>query len=765
MLTDIEGYRSSLSDAGAVGVGRSYDIVPISTHGGVFHPKVTVLTDSDNVVRAAIGSGNLTFGGWGYNTEVLDILIPGEDSRAYGDLAMFLEGVMALTGSGQRLEATRKPDLSQFVDACRRASLVSGSGSSRVLHTLFGPLDEQVAGMADELGGAVSLTVVSPFFSSHHGVERLAVALGCENVAVAVPPIAPSIFDFAGARRAGLEVTPVTCETFSDTRSLHAKVFDIACQKGRLLVSGSGNATTAALSGANVEAMVARIVDRSTSLGWRPSGTHEGAATGERSPDATSSPCIVAHFDGREIIGRVFGVPNPSGDWIAYLSSGTRKSAADIVAIGPSGSFRCAPPKDMDPITLSASAQVILERDDVEVRGWLMLEKLLDAIREKGPVARSVARMLSGSDTPADVAAVLEYLAQNPSSLIKAAERQEGGRVDRSSKRALPEISISADQIAPVSAFDMPSTWSGGRTSTAFDSLLDALVRHFANSIPGPTDDAGDDEDDGLDEAPAKKSTKTTPGKIGKRGQRIPVFLARKAFDNMFTMLKARPVGPERAPGLHVLFDMIIQIAPRSDQPEELTLDCLRRWMSLALGCRTGGEGVDGLDRAAAAIVTKWAMDDPENATGCHAALQRWFGRVLDEDIIRDLEPDPFGLDERRLAPDATEAGWHAAWTSVIPTTTPWFAANALYKALRNGEAIEIPREATADEIDILRRVASGDAKANRVVAMQTRPSKKINCPACHIALSAVQQARLVKHRLASCSNTFCNKVIVDLSF
>ncbi len=71
ILADIEGYRSSLADAGAVEVGRRYDVVPIKVRRGIFHPKVAIMADGEGNVRAGVGSGNLTFGGWGYNSEIL----------------------------------------------------------------------------------------------------------------------------------------------------------------------------------------------------------------------------------------------------------------------------------------------------------------------------------------------------------------------------------------------------------------------------------------------------------------------------------------------------------------------------------------------------------------------------------------------------------------------------------------------------------------------------------------------------------------------
>src|SRR5262245_32325521 len=146
----------------------------------------------------------------------------------------------------------------------------------------------------------------------------------------------------------------------------------------------------------------------------------------------------------------------------------------------------------------------------------------------------------------------------------------------------------------------------------------------------------------------------------------------------MFALLEKRPAGPSRVPGLYALFDMIVQIAPRCDDAEELMLGCLAKWIAAAQGCRLAGGEFDALDKCVAAIVTKWVMDDPEKAVRSHEALQRWLGAELDERTVIVLEPDAAGLDERRLVPSAVQVGWSAAWGTIVSTTTPWAMAKAL---------------------------------------------------------------------------------------
>jgi hypothetical protein len=73
ILADVEGVRASLSEQGAQYVGKVYEVEPVSVSAGVFHPKISVMSAKDEC-HLLVGSGNLTFGGWGGNYEVLEPL-------------------------------------------------------------------------------------------------------------------------------------------------------------------------------------------------------------------------------------------------------------------------------------------------------------------------------------------------------------------------------------------------------------------------------------------------------------------------------------------------------------------------------------------------------------------------------------------------------------------------------------------------------------------------------------------------------------------
>lgn len=69
ILADVEGVRAALMEQGARRAGSYYQVEPVLVQNGVFHPKITVLVDEAEA-HVIVGSGNLTFGGWGGNLEV-----------------------------------------------------------------------------------------------------------------------------------------------------------------------------------------------------------------------------------------------------------------------------------------------------------------------------------------------------------------------------------------------------------------------------------------------------------------------------------------------------------------------------------------------------------------------------------------------------------------------------------------------------------------------------------------------------------------------
>lgn len=146
------------------------------------------------------------------------------------------------------------------------------TGNVRVFHSLNVGLSQQIADAAAELGGAKRLAAAAPFWDHGKAIDTLCSSLGLSEVFIHSHN-AGTVRGDAGANwpaRPEVKVHPVELSPFAadDGRPLHAKAFEILCKRGRIVVSGSPNASIAALApNRNVEACVVRL-QRNEMVGW-----------------------------------------------------------------------------------------------------------------------------------------------------------------------------------------------------------------------------------------------------------------------------------------------------------------------------------------------------------------------------------------------------------------------------------------------------------------------------------------------------------------
>jgi hypothetical protein len=271
ILADVRGIAAVLSEEGVRSAGRAYQVEPVAVAHGCFHPKLVVLT-SPTEAHLLIGSGNLTFGGWGSNLECIEHLHVGVSSEALTDTADFLESLAAV----DTVRHAAAAGCGEIAGILRKfASGSPQSGRVRVLHNLTRSIFEQLSEMVADLGGAERLTIASPFFDGGQATNRLCNELGLDRVYVHAhhAGIVPGSFGSNWPKQLGAIIEPVSVEVLSgEPRHLHAKVFEVVCRRGRIVLSGSANATMAALDlRRNVELCVARIhADRSTAWSCTP---------------------------------------------------------------------------------------------------------------------------------------------------------------------------------------------------------------------------------------------------------------------------------------------------------------------------------------------------------------------------------------------------------------------------------------------------------------------------------------------------------------
>lgn len=749
IVVDVKGYRASLSERGVSEVGRIYDIVPLAMDKGIFHPKLMLL-HGDAGIRATIGSGNLTFRGWGRNIEVIEYLHPEIEPAAFADLADFLM-LLALeaTSSNGRIRAERNPVPDDLIAACSRAGRAGAAqvGRARVLHTLERSIVDQLRDFAADRGGATAITVVSPFFGGPGAVIDLARKLSCENLSVCVPRHAPEWFDFAAAESAGLKARPVDADAFNDpSRSLHGKVIEITCRRGRLTLAGSVNATWPALASmTNVELAVLRSTEEPSPIGWRSCDPLTSSISPVLDPEVAAPPCLVARFDGAQISGRIFGARVSEATWRAALG-GTE--IAPVVRIGSDGDFLFSARFDL--LKLGRAVQLVLSRDGEEAAGWLIMDQILEAVRERGRTAEAVARILAGAGDADDIAAMLAFFADNPEALLF--DRHLSSRGDSDAVK-IPGASGAVDvsNLRPVDAFDAKISSGGEGSLGAFDRLLAALRRAVlghdetwlaTNARLVLVDPRADDPD-----APPQR---TVPN------QRL---------EAVFDALLARAAHPSHS-ARQVVFTALAFlrfVSGTADDPEALIHSGLSRWQEIARAVGGAMASPDDLDKAHVAVMVAQVLAQPRLAAGVHEALQAWHGGFVPSEWAKNVVPRGAAAIESWIAPDAGEAAWDEAWRAVLQSETRWAWANTVSRALDAGVALpEMPASLLPAEATTITDVARGIRRRERVLIVSS-DDRVDACPRCHLMLPEGDRQRLRRERvvIAWC----CERVLLSTGF
>lgn len=422
VFTDPSGIKAALSEHGARRVGREYDVEPVACLTGAFHPKIGVFSGDDDC-HITIGSGNLTFGGWGGNAEVIEHLHPSFAADAFDDLADMLE---LLTISEQIRTGAADSLLSVAQEIRRGAIGAARTGNIRVVHSVGGSIAGAITAVADELGGATGLTVVSPYFDrSGLALRQLAQDLSLSSIAVHVHPKGPVRgsrgLNWPGALDGLIVPVRVDENCVTSDRALHAKAFEVTCRRGRMLVSGSANATIAALYTGNVEASVLRI-QRDTQVGWaRSDAVHPLWPEPEIDDEEDTNPdeqqgVLRAVLDGGSLNGMVLS-PGMSGTASLFCVLSNAKQDLGSVTLNDGGGFS-ATAMDLEALSWSGGRLVVrIEQGSRCAEGFLSITAAAEIVRRAGALATRLMAMLAGTETPADVAAILSWFREDPKRL------------------------------------------------------------------------------------------------------------------------------------------------------------------------------------------------------------------------------------------------------------------------------------------------------------------------------------------------------------
>ena len=475
IMADVTGVAAALSEEGVRSAGRAYQVEPVAVHDGCFHPKLLILTSSTEA-HLLISSGNLTFGGWGSNLECVEHLHTGVSAAALDDAAEFLE----LLANADTLRHNASEQCTELAGVLRHFSpRGTQTRGVRLVHNLVRPIFDQLEEFAADLGGAEKLTLVSPFYDGGTAADKLCTQLGLDRVFVHAhhAGIVPGSFGSNWPNRVGVAIEPVAIEPLStESRPLHAKMIEVVCRKGRIVLSGSANATMAALDRKrNVELCVARI-HRDPSTAWQHSPSSPPLQVGPLSSTSGADQAVGvlrAVFADGWIQGEVltnFSV----GATKAWIHTGLKPVALGETDVSPRADFKLVAPGIELEFWKTQRLILRLESAVGEVaQGFVAFPSFGYISQRAGTMRSHFFALLTATDTPEDVAAIISYFLDNPAD--RYPEHGGGGSKSHSTE-SLDEAVLVSDLLAPTTA-DLRGTSQQGNGDS------EKLWRHFLQDI------------------------------------------------------------------------------------------------------------------------------------------------------------------------------------------------------------------------------------------------------------------------------------------
>jgi len=746
ILADVQGVRASLSEQGAHRVGKDYEVEPVSVTGGVFHPKVSLLSAAGEC-HLLVGSGNLTFGGWGGNCEVLEHLHPSFAADALDDAASFFD-LMPVT---ERIRYGAADQCAAIAVELRKSiQAKSRTGSVRLFHSLDMSISEQVAQVVGDLGGAVRMVAAAPFWDDGSAVVQLCKTIGLDQIFVHSHPHG-SVEGFAGSNwptsyRNKVRAIQLELLETQGQRRLHAKLFEILCKRGRVVVSGSPNCTGAALHrDRNVEACVVRI-ERTPAVGWkfRPSDPPElQVALDDQSDDEEEVVGVLrAVLDGDEVAGEVL-VPKMSGRVSVFRVTSLGLESLSETKLSTEGTFRINAPALEEQSWREGRLVIRLEdKDGRQAEGFVSIASFGDITRRAGAIGRRLFAVLAGTETPEDVAAIMSWFYEDPQRLGDAVFRVRAGGPSDASASDVEIAVVAVADLVPSSAEALhgtkPHETPASRNWTRFMNHVFKAFRETRGPFAKTT--AGEKAEEEGDE------TVETPAEGDADDPAIQHSLS--VFDQLFDLLLSEEGASRNA---MVAFDLTQYVSERL-RPDVARV---KTWLErLIRSLLKAGVPPDRRDDVAAAILlmlSNW--QEPNGYRWAREGLLRMnvdlAGPIPSTDGIKGFQA---ALPQRATPADL--------WTKLNATRTYAEQVRAYLNALKNGQPSPeyqgLAKE-TVEEWPILEDALTSEISRKKILELKRWQE---SCPRCQISLPTSEIFKLESVRVATAKNC-CNRVII----
>ncbi|MDF0546070.1 hypothetical protein PX699_27305 [Sphingobium sp. H39-3-25] len=608
-----------------------------------------------------------------------------------------------------------------------------------MLHSLDGSIAEQLALYAEEMGGVTRVTAVSPYYDLRaEGLEALAGLLECERIELHAHPSGTvrgqgsNAWPFEGGSRwRPIDVS----EAFGgDDRPLHAKSIELVCRKGRLLLSGSANVTHAGLFGRNIEAGVLRIQPDAKSYWVTKKGTAPARFVGDDVDDDESGSAPVgilsASLEGDTIRGQIL-VPRVSG--AVRVDLRTPRSTRDLgtVQISADGQFMLAAPGIEIESWENGRLILGLERDGRRWEGFVSIAAALELIRRTGSIALRLMAMLAGTETPADVAAILAWFRENPSRMPAALGAGGSGSGD---SPKMPEAMVT---LAELKAAGIAASTSGGAESGEPASVWKhamALIRAAFTQSRGPWGGGGEtDDDDDEDEKDREKRA---------RSEEVANYRSLQIFDELLSsMLGPQANGQSALTALSLSHFLADRIRPA---PGKVQL-----WLDKILPQIADVDGPEA-DIAVAAVLLQHAAD--RRADNAIRARRYFVRRGIDPSGL-SVSPTAIPAFIDLLGPDLD---LHTFLSEVSAARTMGEQIDAYLAAAQGrGAAVGFETLRQSSLWPNLEQALGSAASFAKLILLERFQAA---CPRCHMRLPTAAAEDLRQRGLASC----CGRTILN---
>jgi hypothetical protein len=738
----------ALSEQGARRVGKDYDVESMAVRTGFFHPKISVLM-ADDECHLLVGSGNLTFGGWGGNLEVVEHLHSSFAATAIEDAADFF--LQLGSADSVRHGAT---DRCAAIASDLRASIRGRAQNAgiRFFHSLDGSIAQKLAQAVDELGGAVRLVAAAPYWDGGAAIDKLCLQLGVREVFVHAHP-GGTVEGSAGSNWPAHTATPVRAvqlDVMNEDRSrrLHAKVFEVICRRGRILLSGSANATTAALDGnRNVEACIARI-RREPSIGWTLSVSEppelRGAPDEEPDNDLAVSGVLRAVLNGERILGQVLTPQMSGAASVFHLTTEGAKALGETTIGTDDAAFNLSAP-GLEVESWKGGRLVIQVRcaDGRQAEGFVSIAAFGEVTRRAGAVASRLFAVLAGTETPADVVAIMSWFHEDPRRLAGSIPTRISGGItereeDSQDSRTIAVGELTSSYAVPIRG-NIGAETSGAASWRRFMEHVFASFREkrapFGQTEMGRN---GDDEADNDDVNRASDPPAADPA----------IAQSLKIFTKLFDLLTSTENAPRHA---ITAFDLTQYICERLQPDINIAKGWLQRLIAALM--RTPPPE-DRLEDMAAAILVLLACEFEPN----QARLARSRSLRLGFPISGE-SPSPERVQGFQSVLLQT-VGFTEAWEQVQRIRTFSEQIQAYLLALKTGELstkYNDLAEAASEEWPALEEALGSQNSRGRILVLDQWRNA---CPRCSRTLPKIEESKLRTIGIATAKNC-CQRVLL----